>query len=776
MKNLSSILITLALLSSSLCFAQEKFTISGTISDASNGEALIGASVYVPSINNGAVTNVYGYYSISLPAGEYDLSFTSMGYTKKDIHVLLDRDINQDIALVSESKELQEVIVTAEKRDKNVEQVQMSVETMNIETIKKIPAFMGEVDLIKAIQLLPGVQTAGEGSSGMYVRGGNVDQNLILLDEALVYNASHLLGIFSVFNSDAIKDIQLYKGGIPARYGGRLSSVLDIRMKEGNYKKFSATGGIGTVSSRLTLEGPLKKDRGSFIASGRRTYADQFLIFSKDEDIKDSKLFFYDFNLKGNYRINEKNRIFASGYFGRDVAKFGGDFGIGWGNTTGTVRWNHVFGKKLFANFTVLYSDFDYSLGSEESADAFSWESNIRDLSGKLDFDINPNPNNNMKFGYQIIHHHLLPGTVSGGDESIITGLKLDEKFALEHGIYFSNEQRINSRLSLDYGLRYSLFQNMGETREFVYNDLHEVTDTLFHDSGEIYHSQGGLEPRFGMKYTLDEQSSVKASYMRTRQYLQLASNGTTSSPFDIWFAASPRVKGQVADQVAAGYFRNFNDNKIESSIELYYKKADHTIDFKDHAQLFLNQQLEGELRFGESTAYGAEFMVRKKFGKMSGFVSYTLSRVEKDIEGVNNGDTYLAHWDKTHDIAIVASYELNKKWSLGANWIYQSGRAVTAPTGRFTYGNTVIPVYSDRNAVRLPDYHRLDVSATLTPKKSFGKKWKGEWVFSIYNLYGRKNAYSVNFVQDETNPNETYAEKMYLFRLIPSVTYNFKF
>ncbi len=757
--------------------AEAKFSISGTISSAENGEALIGAPVFIQAINNGTNANEYGYYSISLPAGEYEVVYSYIGFEKQTVHIVLNENIRKDIELKVSNSTLDEVTITAEKKDKNVEQVQMSVEKMSIEKIKKIPAFMGEVDLIKAIQLLPGVQTSGEGSSGMYVRGGNVDQNLILLDEAPVYNASHLLGIFSVFNADAIKDVELYKGGIPANFGGRLSSVLDIRMKEGNNKRLSATGGVGTVSSRLTIEAPIVKDKGSFIISARRTYADVFLKLSKKEEIKSSKLYFYDLNLKSNYKINNDNRLYMSGYFGRDVSKFGGDFGINWGNATGSLRWNHIFGEKLFSNVTLVYSNFDYFLGSNEGVDAFSWKSNIKDASAKLDFNFFANPNNNIKFGYHFIHHTFVPGIVKApGEEGIVTGLELENKTALEHGLYVSNKHRLNNRFSMTYGVRYSLFQNIGKASVYNYDEQHQLTDTTVYAKGEIFNNDGGLEPRLGMKYTLTESSSVKLSYNRMRQYIQLASNGTSSSPFDIWFPASQRVKAQVVDQLAIGYFKNFKENKYETSVELYYKKGSNAIDFKDHAQLFLNPRLEGELRFGSSTAYGLELLLKKSQGKFSGFISYTLARVEKKIGEINNGETYLAHYDRTHDIAVVTSFEISKKWSVGANWIYQSGRAVTVPTGRFVYGGTVIPVYSDRNDARLPAYHRLDFAATLVPKHDSEKRFKGEWVFSIYNVYARKNAYSINFVTDDENPNLTYAEKTYLFSIIPAITYNFKF
>lgn len=498
--------------------------------------------------------------------------------------------------------------------------------------------------------------------------------------------------------------------------------------------------------------------------------------YHPDPEIKENQLYFYDLNTKLNYRLGESDRLFLSGYFGRDVFKIDGDFKISWGNQTGTLRWNHIYGNKLFSNLSLIYSDFDYFLGEEEGDEAFSWKSNIRNASVKLDFNYFANTSNTIKFGYQVIRHTFSPGTIeSGNAASVVTGLKLEKKKALEHGLYLSNDHKVSERISAEYGLRFSAFQNLGSSTEYLFDAQDEVMDTIMR-SGGVFNTYLGLEPRLGLRFTLTPESSIKASYNRTRQYVQLASNGTSTSPFDIWFPASTRVKPQISDQIALGYFRNFKNNLFEASVEVYYKEMQNTMDFKDHAQLLFNELLEGELRFGSAKAYGAELYIKKAKGRLSGFVSYTLSRVEKDIDGINDGNTYFAHYDKTHDVALVASYDLSDRWKLGASWVFQSGRAVTLPTGRFEFGGAVIPVYSDRNAARLPSYHRLDVSATLQQKKNTDRKFKGEWVFSVYNAYARKNAYSINFVQDENDPTRTYAEKTYLFSLIPSVTYNFKF
>ncbi|MCB0610711.1 MAG: TonB-dependent receptor, partial [Lewinella sp.] len=641
-----------------------------------------------------------------------------------------------------------------------------------------IPVVFGEVDLIKAIQLLPGVQTVGEGQSGFFVRGGGSDQNILLLDEAPVYNASHLLGFFSVFNADAIKDVQLYKGGIPASYGGRLSSVLDIRMKDGNNKQFSGSGGIGTISSRLTLEAPIVKDKGSFIVSGRRTYVDAFLplFANNDSTLKDSKLYFYDLNLKANYQLSEKDRLFLSGYFGRDV--FGASNArVEWGNGTGTLRWNHIFSNKLFSNLTFIYSDFDYAISQEDNVEGFKWDSKIRDLSAKFDFNYFLNPKNSIKFGYQGIRHSFSPGYARGtGSETIYNSLKLPETTSLEHGVYIENEQEISPSLSASYGIRASLFQNLGKATVYHYNENYQVTDSTTYGAGKVYNSYFNLEPRVGLRLKIDDDKSVKASYNRMVQYMQLASNSQSSSPLDIWFPSSPNVKPQIADQVALGYFQNFRNNTYETSIEVYYKKTRNAVDFKDYAELLLNEYLEGELRFGEARAYGAEFLIRKNKGKLTGWIGYTLSKSERRIKEINKGNWYNTDYDKTHDVAVVMTYELNKRSSFSLNWVYGTGAPTTFPTGRLYYNGEVIPVYSDRNAYRMPDYHRMDVSYILKNREKPGRKLFWDLNFSIYNVYNRHNPYTITFKEDSEKPGETYAEKTYLFPILPSVTWNFHF
>lgn len=755
----------------------KKNTISGHIKDARTGEMLIGATVYVKEASTGTSSNLYGFYSLSLIPGDYLLTFSYIGYRPVEQVVNLDKDLNLEIELTNSEEVLQEVVITGERQDKNVKSTEMSVVKMESKTIRQIPALFGETDVIRALQLMPGVKTVAEGSTGFSVRGGSSDQNLVLLDEATVYNAGHMLGFFSVFNNDAVKDVTLYKGDIPAAYGGRLSSLLDVRMKEGNSKEFSGTGGIGLISSRLTLEGPIVNENTSFIVSGRRTYADLFIPLFGNDDIKGSKLYFYDFNAKINHTFDEKNRVFVSAYIGKDVFK--NEFaGMALGNGTFTARWNHLFSQKLFSNFTFLKSTYQYMLGTPEGeANSFEWKSRLDDYSGKADFTYYLNPENTIRFGASSTYHAFDPGRAKGtGDETFFDEYVLPKNYALESGIYLSNEQKIGGLLTIKYGLRFSMFQNIGSATVYNFDKTYETIDSTVYSKGDFYNTNFGIEPRVGITYLLNDKSSIKASYSHTIQYLQLAQNSTAGTPLDIWFPASPNVKPQVSDQGAVGYFRNFLDNKIETSVEGYYKYMTNSIDFKDHAQLLLNKELEGELRFGESWSYGLEFMVKLTKGPVTGWVSYTLSKAERQIKEINDGNPYPAPYDKPNDISIVANYDISKRLTIGANWVYSTGSPVTFPTGRAIYGNKIVPIYSDRNQYRMPDYHRIDISATLRGKERYGKKFYGEWSFSVYNAYARKNAWAINFVQDSEDSNKTYAEKTYLFSIIPSITYNFHF
>ena len=766
-----------------------KKTISGFVKDAETGEDLIGATIYIEELKSGTVTNTYGYYSIRLEQDKYTLRFSYIGY-ESAVHKLdLKEDISLDVELQPRGEQLQEVEITADAPDQNVKEAEMSVIKLDSKTIRQIPSLLGEVDLIKALLLLPGVQTAAEGSSGFVVRGGGPDQNLVLLDEATVYNAGHLLGFFSVFNNDAIKDVKLYKGDIPARYGGRLSSVLDVRMKDGNSKKFSGTGGIGIIASRLTLEGPIWKDRTSFIVSGRRTYADLFLPLASDENLQKSRLYFYDLNAKVNHIINENNRIFLSGYFGRDVFK--NQFaGMNLGNQTATARWNHLFSKQLFSNFSFIYSKYSYGLGSasDDEANSFEWNSDLEDFGIKGDLTYYMNEKNTMMFGFSSIYHTFNPGVARGkGDNSLFDEWIVPKNHAIESAVYISNEQKVGALLTVKYGLRFSTFSNIGPGTVYNFDENFEAIDSTVYGKGNIYKTYWGIEPRIGLNYLLNETSSVKASWARTNQYIQVAQNSTAGTPLDLWFPASPNVKPQVSDQFAIGYFRNFKNNLIETSIETYYKTMNNAIDFKDHAELLLNKELEGELRFGKAWSYGIEALVRLNGlplanGKISGWVSYTWSRTWRKFPDINNGNKYPAPYDRPHDVSIVSNWDISPRWTVAATWVYSTGQPVTFPTGRAVIGGVILPIYSDRNAYRMEDYHRLDLSVTLRGKDKPGKKWHHSWTFALYNAYNRHNTWAINFVQEDARPGspnnayETYAEKTYLFGIIPAITFNFKF
>lgn len=755
----------------------DRISLSGNIKDEINGEALIGVTVFIKELKRGAVTNSYGFYSISVPKGDYTVEVTYVGYESISKKIALNQPVKQDFEIKTAANEIDELVVTSKRRDENITLNRMSAQQVSIATIRKMPALMGEVDLLKAVQLLPGVVSAGEGTSSFSVRGGGIDQNLIVLDEATIYNASHMMGFFSVFNNDAIKNMTLYKGDIPATYDGRLSSLLDIQMKDGNSKKFSGSGGIGLISSRLTLEGPIGSDKTSFVVSARRTYADLFLKLSSDKEINKNQLYFYDFNAKINHRIDENNRIFLSGYFGQDKFK-NADAGFNFGNATLTARWNHLFSQSLFSNFSTTYSRYNYGLGSSMGNESnFDWKYNMQDVSLKADFTYFMSPENTLKFGYNAILHNLKPGTITstGGATSYDTYI-LPSINAFEHALYISDEYQATKRLSVKAGLRLTAFSSIGTGTVYNYDSNYNSIDSTVYKSGEVIKTFYRLSPRVGVSYLLDEKSSVKANYARTNQFLQMASNSTAGTPLDLWFTAGKNIQPQTCDQYAVGYFRNFMNNRLEASVEVFYKDMSNTIDFRDHAQLLLNRKLDGELRFGDSQAYGAEFQIQKNMGKLTGWVSYTYSRTERTIQGVNNNETYLAPYDRPHTVYIVANYDLNEHISFGANFIYATGQPVTYPIARMEVGNVILPVYSKRNEYRMPEYHRMDVSLTWKPKHNPKKAWTGEWNFSVYNVYGHKNAWAINFVDDADTAYKTKAQMTYLFTFVPSITYNFKF
>jgi len=772
-------IITIAfffLIASTALQAQVKHTISGTLSDSTTGETLIGASVYVTELKSGVATNVYGFYSLSIPAGTYTIEFNYIGYNKISKTLNLDKNVKIDLELEPASELLNEAVIISEAQDENVRSTQMSVNKIATKELETIPVILGEKDVIKTIQLLPGIKSS-EGGGGFFVRGGSADQNLLLLDEAPVYNASHLLGFFSVFNSDAIKDLTIYKGHIPAKYGGRASSVLDITMNDGNSKKTTVSAGIGLISSRATIEGPIVKDKGSFIISGRRTYLDLFLKLSNDDLINQSQLYFYDLNAKASYRLGEKDRIFVSGYLGRDKFGFADVFGFDWGNVTSTLRWNHLFNDKLFLNSTVLFSDYNYDVnigGDDDEQDGFLIKSAIQDYSIKEDFTYYLSPKHTLEFGLNGIYHRFVPGEILPQSEAVINEFRLQKKYALEGAVYISDDIIVNDKISVNTGLRYSYFSQMGPGDIYTYDEDGDVTSAESFDRAEVVKDYGGLEPRLGITYILNDQSSVKASAGRNRQYLHLVSNSTSGTPIDLWIPSSNNVKPQIADQYALGYFRNFKENAYESSVEVYYKDMQNQVDYKTGAQLIFNENVESQLLFGRGYSYGVEAFVKKKKGLFTGWLSYTWSKTERKFDGIDNGEAYSASWDRTHDLALVGMYQLTEKWTLSAAFVYQTGNAITYPIGKYEIDDETVFRYGKRNADRLPDYHRLDLGATKKIKNT--DKFESSLTFSLYNAYGRKNAFSVNFRENEDDPTQTEAVKITLFTFVPSITYSVKF
>ncbi len=778
------------------CFsmtAQEKFTLSGTISDSNSNETLIGVNLFIPELKTGITTNEYGFYSITIPKGSYTILISYMGYNSLEEKILLEKNTKTNFKLFTSENTLKEVIVTDTKTKTDIRKPEMSVNKLSISAIKRMPVVLGEVDVLKSILLLPGVTNAGEGASGFNVRGGGADQNLILLDEATIFNSSHVFGFFSVFNPDAIKDLKLYKGGIPARFGGRAASVLDIYQKDGNSKKFSTNGGIGLISSRLLLEGPLVKDKGSFLIGGRSSYAHLFLKLSENQ--KDNAAYFYDLNTKLSYKINPNNNLFLSGYFGRDVFSLANSFTNIYGNSTLNLRWNHLFSNKLFSNLSLIYSDYYYGLDLDFVG--FKWDSGIKNYNIKYDLKNYISDRFKLNYGLNAIYYDFNPGIIKPSDSnSGINFSQLDKKYAFEPAIYINADQELSSEISISYGLRYSLFYRLGQSDLNVYANNNPVVfnpelqiyekatpigKTAF-DKNEVMKSYNYLEPRFSAAYQLNDKQSIKASYNRMVQYLQLVSNTSSPTPLDVWTPSDAFIKPQIADQVALGYFTNFKNDLYSLEVETYYKKVQNRIDYIDGADLIANNALEQVILNGQMRSYGLEVMLKKNEGRLNGWISYTLSRSEQQTPGrtnletgINNGQWYKSAYDKLHNLAVTSSYLLNEKWSFGANFALQSGQPVTYPNGQYQYLGITIPSYGLRNENRLPTYHHLDISATLTPRKNSNRNWKGEWVFSIYNLYNRKNAAAINFRQNsDTGNNE--AVKTSIFGMVPAVSYNFKF
>jgi hypothetical protein len=774
-------------------FAQEKIILSGNVSDIKNNEVLIGVDIYIPALEASTTTNEYGFYSITIPKGEYQIEINHAGYQYFEKTISITQSTKINFSLKEGGEELKEIVITDNRKKANTRTPEMSVNKLSISTIKKMPVVMGEVDVLKSILLLPGVTNAGEGASGFNVRGGGADQNLILLDEAIIFNSSHVFGFFSVFNPDALKDLKLYKGGIPARYGGRASSVLEIYQKDGNSKDFSVNGGIGLISSRLLAEGPIVKDKGSFLIAGRSSYAHLFLKLSEENNNKTA--YFYDLNAKLSYKLSENNNIYLSGYYGRDKIRINESFSNTYGNTTVNFRWNHLFSSNLFSNLSMIYSEYYY--GMDLDLVGFKWNSGIKNYNLKYDLKSYISDNFKLNYGVNGIYYQFNPGTLEPlNSQSGINADQLDKKYALEPAIYIEAENKIGEKVTLSYGLRYSLFYRLGASTLNIYeNDNPILFDPLlqiyrkaspiateYYDKNKTMFSYNNFEPRFSIGYQISDDIAIKASYNRMTQYLQLISNTSSPTPLDVWMPSDQYIKPQIADQIALGYFRNMRDGKYSIEIEAYYKEIQNRLDYIDGANLIANNALEQVLLNGQMRSYGLEVLFKKNIGKLNGWISYTLSKSQQKTPGrtpqeigINHGEWYNSIYDKLHDLGITSSYNLNNKWSFGLNFALQSGQPATYPKSQYEYLGIKVPKYGLRNENRLPAYHHLDISATLIPVQSKTKSWTGEWVFSVYNLYNRHNAASINFKQNaETGNNE--AVKTYIFGIIPSVSYNFKF
>ena len=771
-------LLFLLLALASTSFAQDKqlFTISGTIKDAGTGETLIGASIALTDTKSkNTLTNAYGFYSINATEGTYKMSISFVGYVTDTATIVINKSQQLVIGLRSKQAQMETIIVSGKKKNENISKPIMGVDKLNMAEMNNIPVLFGEKDILKTIQLMPGYKSAGEGNSGLNVRGGGTDQNLILLDEAPVYNASHLLGFFSTFNSDAIKDVSVYKGGMPAQYGGRLSSVVDIKMKDGNQKKVSIEGGLGVIASRINISAPIVNDKGSFIISARRTYADAYLSFLKDTGQGRTTLYFYDLNLKANYKMTNKDRVFLSGYFGRDDLGLGNQFSTDWGNKTATLRWNHVFGNSLFSNTSLIYSNFDYKIGATLGNAKFNVASKIEDFNIKQDFDWNIGYKSKLRFGGNFVNHTIAPGDVTETN----TGGKtkpVQTRHSEESALYISHEWKASDKIEMIYGARASNLAVKGAGSFFTYDKAGNIISTTGYAKGKTVVNYLNIEPRFSASYKLNELTSVKASYNRNIQNLHLITNATTSSPTDVWLSSSNNIKPEIADQVALGFYKNSKQGMFEFSSEIYYKALQNQIDYRNAAVIFGNDNVESELLYGTGRAYGLELMMRKKTGRLTGWVGYTLSKVEKKIDGINNGKYFNARQDRTHDISIVGMYDVNKRWNVSATWVYTTGSAVTFPTGKYEANGQTIFLYSDRNASRFPAYHRLDLAATLEARKNRDRRYQSSWTFGLYNAYGRQNAYTINFRENKNDPSKTEAVRTSLFSFIPSVTWNFKF
>ncbi|MDI1355413.1 MAG: TonB-dependent receptor [bacterium] len=779
-------LTVLFLFSCLLGFSQEKATLSGYIKDVENGESLIGATVVKQGTNLGAQANEYGFYSITLPKGQHTIDVSLIGYQTFTFAIDLQKSITKNFELGEAGQDLEEVVITGEAADKNISSVEMSVAKLDIKQINKIPALLGEVDVIRAIQLLPGVTTIGEGASGFNVRGGNIDQNLILMDEAPVYNSSHLFGFFSVFNPDAVKDVKLIKGGIPSQYGGRVSSILDVRMKEGNSKRMAVTGGIGTIFSRLSIEGPLVKDKVSFIIAGRRSYIDALVkpFLKASSPIKKADFYFYDLTAKINWRINDKNTVFASGYMGRDI--FGSTvFKFDWGNATATTRWNHIFNKRLFMNLTAFYSNYNYYLAfTANNGQGFKWNSNIINYSGKADFIFYLNTRNTIRYGAQALFYDFLPYNATGTFDNATVKFLADKRYGVESSVYVGNEQKLTQKLTVEYGLRLSVYSYVGKGKAYYFRDTIPNTtlpleSTKQFSKGELIQQYVTPEPRFSMNYMINKKSSFKASYNRMAQYIQLISNTAASTPLDVYTIASNNLKPLIADQGSVGYFRNFRDNSIETSVEVYYKYLQNQLDYIDNADLFINPTVENQLVQGLGRAYGSEFYIRKSQGRWQGWVSYTLSQTKRLVRGISNDDWFFSRYDRTHVLNTSINYDITKRLNVSVNFVYLTGVPGTFPNSKLQVQTLNIPYNTDniRNNYRITPYHRMDIGATYNFNVAPGARYKSSLVFSVYNVYNRRNAFSIYFRTAPGDPLQTQAVRFSVVgSFVPALTYNFNF
>ena len=757
----------------------QKNTLSGTIYDQTTGEPIPGVNILIAGNHTGTVSDSLGWYSLELRKGKYTLTFSFMGYGKEIKSIYLEGNKNLNVHLIYAGMTLREVVVSEKKVNKHIESTETNAVLLEIESIRNLPSFLGEVDIMRAVQMMPGVQSAGDGNTGISVRGGNTDQNLVLLDDAVIFNPSHLFNIFSVFNPDAIKDLKLYKGGINPSYGGRLSSVIDIKMKEGDMHNYQMTGGVGLISSRFSVEGPLQYGHSAFIISGRRTYADLFLKLSSDENQRNTKMYFYDLNVKMNYVINENNRIYLSGYMGQDITVISNLFGLDYGNTTASARWNRFFNNRLFADFTLMMSNYQFNISGDVGPTSFLWNSLLNNINLKSDFNLKINDNNNLTFGWQSIYHNLKPGNISANIQGAInTNINLTNQNGLEHGIYANNEQRFfNDRLVMTYGLRVSLFQILGPGNHYIYDKTDpmkwQVMDSIRLENGHFYDAFYALEPRMSFRYLINEKQSLKGSYNRMTQYIQQAQSAKSVAPYNVWYTVSNNIPPQQSDQYSLGYFRNFFHHQIETSLELFYKDMKNISDIIDNGNLIGNEFLEGDLRTGRGWAYGLEILIQKNKGNLNGFIGYTWAVAQRQTNGINNNQVYYAPNDRRHDLSLSGNYTVASNWVFGINFVYATGSAFTMPIGKMFYQSSFAPIYADRNSSRLPHYHRMDLSLTYTPefKDRNERRFKSTWNFSIFNVYGRTNPISVSFAQKEGQPHTSY---FYIPGPVPSITWNF--